>query len=72
MRARSPPLGTTAVRPCSVPSRFAGRHVAVKLFRTGSDTADDKRFENEIRTLASLSHPGFVQACHSICPIGRT
>ncbi|RDI34428.1 serine/threonine-protein kinase [Lentzea flaviverrucosa] len=36
------------------------RHVAVKLFRPGSDTADDKRFENEIRTLASLSHPGLV------------
>ncbi|MEV6710744.1 protein kinase [Lentzea sp. NPDC051208] len=37
------------------------RDVAVKLFRSGSDTADDRRFENEIRTLASLSHPGLVQ-----------
>ncbi|WP_053734879.1 serine/threonine-protein kinase [Nocardia sp. NRRL S-836] len=37
------------------------RHVAVKLFRAGSDVADAARFENEIKTLAALSHPGLVQ-----------
>jgi serine/threonine protein kinase len=37
------------------------RHVAVKLFRAGSDVADVYRFDNEIRTLAALSHPGLVQ-----------
>lgn len=37
------------------------RDVAVKLFRTGSDVADGLRFDNEVRTLAALSHPGLVQ-----------
>ncbi|GAB2843622.1 serine/threonine-protein kinase [Lentzea nigeriaca] len=37
------------------------RHVAVKLFRAGSDVADVLRFDNEVKTLAALSHPGLVQ-----------
>jgi serine/threonine protein kinase len=37
------------------------RHVAIKLYRPGSDGADPRRLDNEIRTLASLSHPGLVQ-----------
>ncbi|MEU7474778.1 serine/threonine-protein kinase [Lentzea sp. NPDC042327] len=37
------------------------RHVAVKLFRVGSDLADAVRFDNEVKTLAALSHPGLVQ-----------
>lgn len=37
------------------------RHVAVKLFRAGSDAGDALRFDNEITTLAGLSHPGLVQ-----------
>ncbi len=37
------------------------RHVAVKLFRAGSDVNDEARFDNEIKTLAALSHPGLVQ-----------
>ncbi|ANZ41651.1 hypothetical protein BBK82_42595 [Lentzea guizhouensis] len=37
------------------------RDVAVKLFRAGSDLADGLRFDNEVRTLAALSHPGLVQ-----------
>ncbi|GAB2805719.1 serine/threonine-protein kinase [Lentzea nigeriaca] len=36
------------------------RDVAVKLFRRKGDTADARRFDNEIRTLATLSHPGLV------------
>uniref|UniRef100_UPI0039BFCDC9 serine/threonine-protein kinase n=1 Tax=Lentzea alba TaxID=2714351 RepID=UPI0039BFCDC9 len=36
------------------------RDVAVKLFRSGQDIADVRRFDNEIRTLAGLSHPGLV------------
>jgi eukaryotic-like serine/threonine-protein kinase len=36
------------------------RHVAIKLFRPGSEPADARRFDNEIRTLAALSHPGLV------------
>lgn len=36
------------------------RDVAVKLFRYGRDAADARRFDNEIRTLATLSHPGLV------------
>ena len=37
------------------------RQVAVKLFRAGSDLGDARRFDNEITTLAGLSHPGLVQ-----------
>ncbi|NKE57605.1 serine/threonine protein kinase [Lentzea sp. PSKA42] len=37
-----------------------GRDVAIKLFRPGQDTADARRFDNEICTLAGLSHPGLV------------
>ncbi|GGU28103.1 serine/threonine-protein kinase [Lentzea flava] len=36
------------------------RDVAVKLFRRNGDMADVRRFDNEIRTLATLSHPGLV------------
>jgi serine/threonine protein kinase len=36
------------------------RDVAVKLFRRGRDATDVRRFDNEIRTLAMLSHPGLV------------
>jgi serine/threonine protein kinase len=36
------------------------RDVAVKLFRRNGDAADVRRFDNEIRTLATLSHPGLV------------
>lgn len=36
------------------------RDVAVKLFRWGRDKADARRFHNEVRTLARLSHPGLV------------
>ncbi|MEU0877209.1 serine/threonine-protein kinase [Lentzea sp. NPDC005914] len=36
------------------------RDVAVKLFRTCQDEVDVRRFTNEIRTLATLSHPGLV------------
>jgi serine/threonine protein kinase len=35
------------------------RDVAIKLFQPG-DTADVRRFDNEVRTLAALSHPGLV------------
>jgi eukaryotic-like serine/threonine-protein kinase len=38
-----------------------GRSVAVKVFRADSPTADDKRrVDAEVRTLASLRHPGLV------------
>ncbi|ANZ40210.1 hypothetical protein BBK82_33440 [Lentzea guizhouensis] len=37
------------------------RHVAVKLFRAGTDATGPHRFENEVKTLAALSHPGLVQ-----------
>ncbi len=37
------------------------RQVAVKLFRAGSEVGDVLRFDNEIKTLAGLSHPGLVQ-----------
>ncbi|WP_447009188.1 protein kinase domain-containing protein [Saccharothrix hoggarensis] len=36
------------------------RHVAVKLFQPGFDEAAARRFDNEVRTLACLSHPGLV------------
>ncbi|MCE6996145.1 protein kinase [Saccharothrix sp. S26] len=36
------------------------REVAVKLFRPGADLDDRRRFDNEVRTLAGLSHPGLV------------
>jgi eukaryotic-like serine/threonine-protein kinase len=36
------------------------RAVAIKLLRTGCDVADRRRFDNEIHTLAGLSHPGLV------------
>ncbi|QFZ18243.1 serine/threonine-protein kinase [Saccharothrix syringae] len=35
------------------------RHVAVKVFQ-GVDTVESSRFDNEVRTLANLSHPGLV------------
>lgn len=37
------------------------RDVAVKLVRPGQGAADVRRFDNEIRTLAGLSHPGLVR-----------
>jgi hypothetical protein len=40
--------------------QLLGRPVAVKVFRATAD-ADRQRFESEIRTLASLNHPGLVQ-----------
>ncbi|GLZ32220.1 hypothetical protein Lesp02_44080 [Lentzea sp. NBRC 105346] len=36
------------------------RNVAIKLFQGGCDAAGPRRFDNEIRTLAGLSHPGLV------------
>jgi serine/threonine protein kinase len=36
------------------------RDVAVKLFPSCRDAVDVRRFHNEIRTLATLSHPGLV------------
>ncbi|KJK33852.1 hypothetical protein UK23_44650, partial [Lentzea aerocolonigenes] len=36
------------------------RDVAIKLFRSCRDGVDVRRFNNEIRALASLSHPGLV------------
>jgi serine/threonine protein kinase len=36
------------------------RDVAIKLFRPGQGTADARRFDSEMRTLAGLSHPGLV------------
>ncbi|MDT7784918.1 MAG: eukaryotic-like serine/threonine-protein kinase [Pseudonocardiales bacterium] len=36
------------------------RDVAIKLFRSCRDAVDVRRFDNEIRALASLSHPGLV------------
>ncbi|PSL56244.1 serine/threonine protein kinase [Saccharothrix carnea] len=36
------------------------RDVAVKLFAPGADLDDRRRFDNEVRTLAGLSHPGLV------------
>ncbi|MCO1580959.1 serine/threonine protein kinase [Crossiella sp. SN42] len=36
------------------------RLVAIKLFRPGWDVAAGRRFDNEVRTLAGLSHPGLV------------
>ncbi|MEU7481696.1 serine/threonine-protein kinase [Lentzea sp. NPDC042327] len=36
------------------------RHVAVKLFHNGSEVSHERRFDNEVRTLASLSHPRLV------------
>ncbi|HEX7303040.1 serine/threonine-protein kinase [Lentzea sp.] len=37
------------------------RHVAVKLFQAGTELSHERRFDNEIKTLASLSHPRLVQ-----------
>ena len=36
------------------------RDVAVKLFQPTADLDDRRRFDNEVRTLAGLSHPGLV------------
>ncbi|GAB2843586.1 serine/threonine-protein kinase [Lentzea nigeriaca] len=36
------------------------RPVAIKLLLSGCDEADRRRFDNEIHTLAGLSHPGLV------------
>ncbi|WP_447007631.1 protein kinase domain-containing protein [Saccharothrix isguenensis] len=36
------------------------RHVAIKLFHPGFDPAGAQRFDNEVRVLAGLSHPGLV------------
>lgn len=36
------------------------RHVAVRLFPAGVDPAAARRFDDEVRTLAGLSHPGLV------------
>ncbi|GAA1311938.1 serine/threonine-protein kinase [Saccharothrix xinjiangensis] len=36
------------------------RHVAVKLFQPGFDPEAARRFDNEVRVLAGLSHPGLV------------
>ncbi|XVS67826.1 serine/threonine-protein kinase [Actinosynnema sp. CA-299493] len=36
------------------------RDVAVKLFQPSADLDDRRRFDNEVRTLAGLSHPGLV------------
>jgi tRNA A-37 threonylcarbamoyl transferase component Bud32 len=36
------------------------RHVAVKLFQPNLDPAAAQRFDNEVRALAALSHPGLV------------
>ncbi|MGM1064553.1 serine/threonine-protein kinase [Saccharothrix sp. Mg75] len=36
------------------------RDVAVKLFQPNADLDDRRRFDNEARTLARLSHPGLV------------
>jgi serine/threonine protein kinase len=47
------------------------RDVAIKLFQAGHDPADAKRFDNEIRTLAGLSHPGLV-AVYDADPAGET
>ncbi|WP_329791122.1 serine/threonine-protein kinase [Lentzea sp. DG1S-22] len=37
------------------------RDVAVKLFRAGSELSQERRFANEVKTLAALSHPGLVR-----------
>ena len=37
-----------------------GRPVAVKVFRSDADEASRRRFEDEARLLARLSHPGLV------------
>lgn len=37
-----------------------GRPVAVKIFRSDADEASRRRFEDEARLLARLSHPGLV------------
>ncbi|MFT7841728.1 protein kinase [Saccharothrix sp. BKS2] len=37
-----------------------GRAVAVKVFRPGDDLTAGRRFDNEARVLAGLSHPGLV------------
>lgn len=47
------------------------RDVAIKLFQPGHDPADAQRFDNEIRTLAGLSHPGLV-AVYDADPDGET
>ncbi|MFC6091962.1 serine/threonine-protein kinase [Saccharothrix lopnurensis] len=36
------------------------RHVAIKLFQPGFDPAAAQRFDQEVRALAGLSHPGLV------------
>ncbi|MBB5958181.1 serine/threonine protein kinase [Saccharothrix tamanrassetensis] len=36
------------------------RHVAVKLFQPHSDPGADRRFDDEVRALAGLCHPGLV------------
>ncbi|WP_086664102.1 serine/threonine-protein kinase [Lentzea kentuckyensis] len=46
------------------------RDVAIKLFQPGHDPADAQRFDNEIRTLAGLSHPGLV-AVYDADPAGE-
>ncbi|WP_367130248.1 protein kinase [Saccharothrix sp. HUAS TT1] len=40
--------------------RVLRRHVAVKVFQPGFDPAAAQRFDNEVRVLAGLSHPGLV------------
>ncbi|MGM1062002.1 protein kinase domain-containing protein [Saccharothrix sp. Mg75] len=37
------------------------RHVAIKVFRPNDDLDAARRFDNEVRTLANLSHPGLVR-----------
>ncbi|GAA3465179.1 protein kinase [Saccharothrix longispora] len=37
------------------------RHVAIKVFRPHDDLDAARRFDNEVRTLAGLSHPGLVR-----------
>ena len=48
-----------------------GRDVAIKLLQPGCDTADARRFDSEVRTLAGLSHPGLVSV-YDADPTGQT
>uniref|UniRef100_UPI0031E275B5 serine/threonine-protein kinase n=1 Tax=Saccharothrix mutabilis TaxID=33921 RepID=UPI0031E275B5 len=47
------------------------RHVAVKVFPAAPDAETARRFDDEVRTLAALSHPGLVAVYDADTDAGR-